>query len=100
MSNYTSGEFVLYDTQDTTAAPAIGLVLRTASNHLADGSTDDFVELIGPLPMVLVKEENVHKFNAEPEPDPTEVMDSTSSEAKGVKKTSNAKDVPTGPKPA
>ena len=87
MTEHGSGDFVYYRNTDNDDAPEqIGLVLRTSSNEKKDGSTDDYVELIGPLTHVMVPDSHCRKFDAPPEDDPNEVVGGTAGDVGGVKK--------------
>jgi hypothetical protein len=85
MTEHASGDFVFYRLTENEDAPEeIGLVLRTSSNEKKDGSTDDFVELIGPFTKILVPDDHCRKFNEPEKEDPNEVVGGSSGEVGGV----------------
>jgi|SRR3989304_926069 len=87
MTEHASGDFVYYRLADDENSPEeIGLVVRTSMNEKADGSEDEFVEVIGPFTKVLVSDGQCRKFDQEPEPDPNEVVGGSSGTVGGIKK--------------
>jgi hypothetical protein len=82
--SFASGEFIRFKTADLSADPVVGLVLKCSSNHLEDGSTEDYVEVIGPLPIHLVRAEDVTPFNEKPKPDPKAVKEGSSGKVGGL----------------
>lgn len=91
---HNSGDFVEYSRTTSEAEPdSIGLVLRTSKNDMADGSSQEWVEVVGPLQVHLVPAEQVRKFDEKPESDPKEVTGGTSGDVGGVsaKKSSASK---------
>lgn len=88
MTELGSGDFVYYRLADDEGSPEeIGLVLRTSANEKADGSKDEFVELVGPLTKVLVPDGHCRKFDQEPEQDPNEVVGGSAETVGGVRRT-------------
>jgi hypothetical protein len=87
MTEHSSGDFVYYRNTDNEGAPEeIGLVLRTSSNDKKDGSTDDYVELVGPFTKVLVPDDHCRKFDAPEKEDPNEVVGGSSGDVGSVKR--------------
>jgi len=87
MTDHASGDFVYYKfTDGPECQEEIGLVLRTSSNEKADGSEDEYVELVGPLTHVLVPDAQVRKFDVEPESDPNEIVGGSASAVGGISK--------------
>lgn len=85
MTEFASGDFVYYREHDSDSAPEeIGLVLRTSANEKADGSKDEYVELVGPFTKVLVPDSHCHKFDEPETEDETRVVGGSSGDVGGV----------------
>lgn len=86
MTNLASGDFVIFKTSEADDAPeAVGMVLRTSANDKADGSKDEYAEVV-PLPsVVVVRDEACRKFDAPVEADPNAVTGGSSADVTGVK---------------
>ena len=82
MSDVKSGRFVYF--KDTDGTEKVGLALRLSSNERADGNTDDFVEVVGPLNVQLLTASDVRDFNSEPEEDGSKVVSSKSDSVEGL----------------
>lgn len=80
-----SGDFVNYRlTEDEQAPEEIGLVVRVSQNEYADGSKEDYVELVGPLTKYLVKASQCAQFDAPPTQDPNETVGGSAASVGGV----------------
>lgn len=77
MATFQSGRFVRIPT-------GVGIVLQCSSNHHGDGSTTDFVEVLGPIPTQLLLADEVSDYAAEPEPDGSEVIDADAEDVTGI----------------
>ena len=86
MTSLASGDFVIYKVSDADDAPeSVGMVLRTSANDKADGSKDEYAEVV-PLPnVVVVRDSDCRKFDAPKEEDPNKVTGSSASDVAGVK---------------
>lgn len=97
MSDVKSGRFVYF--KDTDGTERVGLALKLSSNARANGESDNYVEVIGPLPIVLMEASDVRDFNSEPEEDGSRVVSGTSDTVGGLDMDDLPDDSKTGTKP-
>lgn len=82
MGDVKSGRFVHF--KDTDGTERVGLALRLSSNEKANGETDDYVEVVGPLNVQLLNAEDVRDFNSDPKEDETRVVGGSSDSVGGL----------------